>query len=62
MVHRIVPSGWVQMGDTQSGSKGDGGHSSFDQKCVSKLVNDDMYRRIVSSQRYYDSVKIETGF
>jgi len=31
-VHRIVQNGWIQMGDTGSGSKGDGGHSSFSEK------------------------------
>ena len=34
-VHRIVQNGWIQMGDTGSGSKGDGGHSSFSERCVS---------------------------
>ena len=34
-VHRIVPNGWIQMGDTKSGSKGDAGHSSFDKQYVS---------------------------
>jgi len=31
-VHRIVQNGWIQMGDTDSGSKGDGGHSSFPER------------------------------
>ena len=33
-VHRIVQNGWIQMGDTGSGSKGDGGHSSFPERYV----------------------------
>jgi len=32
LVHRIVPNGWIQMGDIVSGSKGDNGHSSFENK------------------------------
>ena len=35
LVHRIVPNGWIQMGDIVSGSKGDNGHSSFENKHVS---------------------------
>jgi len=31
-VHRIVPNGWIQMGDTKNGSKGDSGHSSFEKQ------------------------------
>ena len=37
LVHRIVPNGWIQMGDIISGSKGDNGHSSFENKHVSIL-------------------------
>ena len=40
LVHRIVPNGWIQMGDIQNGSKGDGGHTSFDKKYVSILAID----------------------
>jgi len=34
-VHRVVPNGWVQMGDVAEGSKGDGGHSSYEHQYFS---------------------------